>query len=133
MVDDTAVIYTNNTVTAPKVVAIIFNGTTIDAVGQSEPIYIGGSTHVMLSIVLGVETGIGSVKFHIKPCLSTGALVGAYDYASSEMTAAGTEAVVVDEASATPLGDYVEISWSTAGTLSAAHCFTLSTVKIIAK
>jgi len=133
MVDDTTVTYTSNTVRAPLVVATVFNGTTISAIGQSEPIYIGGSIHLLLIVTLGTEVGNGSVKFHIKPCTSDGTLIGAYDNATAELTSAQTVGLAIDETSTTPLGEHVEISWSTAGTLDIDNKFTLSTVKIVAK
>ncbi len=135
MTFSTTIIYDINTVKAPAVVAKIINDQTLNDVGTSGPIYIGGSVHALLIVTLGTKTqaGTASVMFHIKPVDSAGTAVGSFDYATTELTSAGVVAVAVDEASATPLGDYVAVSWTTANSLNGTNYFAHTLVKLIMK
>ncbi len=127
----TTVTYDNNTVEAPKVVANIVHNETLNDTGTSGAIYIGGSTHVLLIITLGTETGTADVTFSIQPVNSAGKQVGSFSYDTASLTAAGVTGKAVDEASTTPLGDYVAVVWT--GTLTGAHYFAASSVKLIGK
>jgi len=133
MVDDTTVTYENSTVIAPNVVASIFSNGKIAATGQSEPIYIGGSQKLLLMITLGAKTSTPNITFHIKVFdNNTNDIVGLYDYTSSALsTGEETTAVTVDESSETPLGNYIEVSWT--GTLTETKYFSGCYIKLIAK
>ncbi len=131
MTFSTAVTYDANTVRDPLVVANILENETLNDTGTSGAIYIGGCTHVLLIITLGTETGAGKVTFSIQPVNAAGTQVGSFSYDTAELTAAGVTGKAVDEASATPLGDYIAVVW--AGTLTSEHYFAASSVKLVAK
>jgi len=135
MVFDTNITYDANVVRAPLVIAQIIDNETLNDVGTSGLIYVGGSTHLLLMVTLGTKTeaGTASVKFHIYPVDAVGTAIGAFDYATAELVAAGVVGVAVDETSTTPLGDYVAVVWTTANSLNATNYFAASSVKLIAK
>jgi len=133
----TNVTYDANVVRAPLMVANILDEEDLNDVGSSGAIYVGGSTHLLLIVTLGTKVqtaGTTSVKFHIYPVDAAGTAIGAFDYATAELVAAGVVGVAVDETSTTPLGDYVAVVWDTANSLAdATNEFLASSVKIIAK
>jgi hypothetical protein len=131
MTFSTTITYDTNSVKTPLVVANILENETLNDTGTSGAIYIGGSTHLLLIVTLGTETGTADVTFKIQPVNAAGTQVGSFSYDTASLTAAGVTGKAVDEASTTPLGDYVAVVWT--GTLTAEHYFAASSVKLIAK
>jgi len=127
----TTITYDTNSVKTPLVVANILENETLNDTGTSGPIYIGGATHLLLIVTLGTETGTADVTFKIQPVNAAGTQVGTFSYDTASLTAAGVTGKAVDEASTTPFGDYVAVVWT--GTLTGAHYFAASSVKLVAK
>jgi len=119
----------SNRAREPVLVTKIHNNSTVNAVGKTVPIYIGDCKHLDLLISLGAETGTASIKYHINVIESvSGVTIRTYD--GTELTAVGVDYITVD---ALTTGDWVTVNWSTAGTLSAEHCFTAVYARLIAK
>lgn len=131
MTFSTTITYDTNSVKTPLVVANIVNNQTLNDTGTSGPIYIGGSTHLLLIVTLGTKTSTPDVTFAIQPVNSAGTQVGSFSYATASLTDAGVTGKAVDEASTTPLGDYVAVVWT--GTLTGTKYFANTYIKLIAK
>ena len=131
MTFSTTITYDANSVKTPLVVANIVNNQTLNDTGTSGPIYVGGSVHLLLIVTLGTKTSTPDVTFSIRPVNSAGTQVGSFSYDTASLTDAGVTGKAVDEASTTPLGDYITVVWT--GTLTGTKYFANTSVKLIAK
>ncbi len=132
MVADTVVTYNINTVRAPLVSAVIFDDADVVAAGQSEPIYIGGSTHLLLLVSLtDAVVGAGKIQFHIDVLEPDSATIMFTHDGVEKVAGKEIDVIAVDESSTTPLGDWVQVSWE--GTLAAETHFPGTFVRLIAK
>lgn len=129
----TDVVVTNvkSFVKEPSLDITVLNAVHIKAVGQTEEIYIGDTKYLELLTTLGTETGAASIKFNVEVMntLPTTHTV-IKTYSGAERTAEGSEVLTIDN---TGTGDYVRVTWTTAGTLSTSHWYSTCYVRLLGK
>ncbi len=128
---DVTVTKVKSFVREPGLDITVYNNVAIKAVGQTEEIYIGDTKYLELLTTLGTETGAASIKFNVEvmnvlPAVHTVIKT----YSGSERTDAGSEVLTIDN---TGTGDYVRVTWTTAGTLSVNHWFDACYVRLLGK
>lgn len=126
-----AVTMVKSHVEEPGLDVIVYNAVAIKAVGETDEIYIGNTRYLELLTTLGTETGAASIRFHVEvmnvlPTPHT--VIKTYD--GAERTDAGSEILTIDN---TGTGDYIRITWTTAGTLSNEHYFSTCYVRLLGK
>jgi hypothetical protein len=109
---------------------MIHNNVTVNAVGKSTPIYVGDAEQVTLLVYITGMTGTASITFNINAIEAiSGKSVKVY--AGTAITAADkTDYITV---SMLTIGDYIEVEWTTTGTLSGAHYFTGCYSRLVVK
>jgi len=128
---DVSVTYVKHHVNEPSLDVTVYNAVAIKAVGQTQEIYIGDIKYLELLTTLGTETGAASIRFHVEVMNvlpTTHTVIKTYD--GSERTSAGSEVLTIDN---TGTGDYIRVTWTTAGTLSNDHWFDACYIRLLGK
>jgi len=127
---DTVVTYTTNHINIPYVDAMILDNVTVQAEGNSEPIYVGGLTHLELLVNVGVLTGVTDITFHIT-VLGGDATTVIRTYGGVQLSASlATDYILIDSLLT---GTYVKVTWTSSTGLDATHKFANVYAQFIAK